>query len=220
MSTKFISFIFRHGMPLRSISAMRLAGRLVTSMRTVFFPFRIHPLQSSVKGSAHAQPMYVPLMNTLALSRTSPRSIVQCPLACFLVSLTVVSYTPVPIVRAVSVSSLSHVCSESSLYVCPTRGASSAKERSHVLLCRLIVSATSPAALFWHTSMVSLSPVSVLYVCSIPDSPLLSLMRMLSPFRLTALAVPSIGLNHRAPLGATASSTVVSISSGVRLAMK
>ena len=62
ISTTLISSILRHFTPLRSSSEMRFAGRLVTSMRMVFFPAFSASMQSSTKGTDQAQPMYSPLI--------------------------------------------------------------------------------------------------------------------------------------------------------------
>ena len=129
MSTTFISSILRHFTPRRSRSAMRFAGRLVTSIRTVFFPFLSTEVSKlRIYGTLHAQPIYTLFIYTRALSRTSPRSMAYVPIACG-VMLNVVSYTPVPIVTlAESSSSVSHVWSLLMLNDLPTFGASSVND--------------------------------------------------------------------------------------------
>ena len=80
-----ISLNFRHLIPSRSICAMRLAGRLVTSILISLSPARSAFWQSSTKGTAHAHPTNTLLIYTRALSRTSPRSMRHLAAACFLV---------------------------------------------------------------------------------------------------------------------------------------
>ena len=72
-----ISLNMRHLIPWRSISEIRLHGRLVTSISIVFLPGFSHLPMDKRNGTAHAVPASFPLMRTRALSRTSPKSSIQ-----------------------------------------------------------------------------------------------------------------------------------------------